>query len=70
MAGLIGDHLRHQELGIIADRLDSEMLRGFFDRWRYRQTFAIEDLLLRTVASCTSSGAHDLNFGLGLLNWV
>ena len=23
-----------------------------------------------TVASCTNSGAHDLNFGLGLLNWV
>ena len=23
-----------------------------------------------TVASYTSSGAHDLNFGLGLLNWV
>ena len=26
--------------------------------------------LLDTVASCTSSGAHDLNFGLGLLKWV
>ena len=37
------DHLRDQELGLIADRLDSEMLRGFFDRWTYRQTFAIED---------------------------
>ena len=23
-----------------------------------------------TVASCNSSGAHDLNFGLGFLNWV
>ena len=25
---------------------------------------------LTTVASCISSGAHDLKFGLGLLNWV
>ena len=31
----------------------------------------INGILVRvTVASYTSSGAHDLNFGLGLLNWV
>ena len=37
------DHLRDQEIGLIADRLDSKMLRGFCDR----QTLAIVESLLR-----------------------
>jgi len=30
----------------------------------------IRNIIETTVASCTSSEAHDLNFGMGLLNWV
>ena len=45
------DHLKDQDVGLIADRLDSEMLRGFCDgrtdRRTDRRTFAILESLSR-----------------------
>ena len=40
-------YLRDQEIGIMADRLDSERLRGFCDRQTDRRIFAILESLSR-----------------------
>ena len=44
------DQLKDQDVGLIADRLDSEMLRGFCDGRTDGQTFAILELLSRLKA--------------------
>ena len=57
------DQLKDQDVGLIADRLDSEMLRGFCDgrtdRRTDRRTFAILESLSRLkIYFCSANKSH------------
>ena len=52
------NHLRDQDIGIMADRHDSERLRGLTDRRTNRQTFAILESLLQLKRYVLKCGAY------------
>ena len=55
------DHLKDEDVGLIADRLDSEMLRCFCDRQMDRQTDRQMDICDCRVAFATEIFYHEEN---------